>query len=62
MLDGLYSLKRRILRPVSRLPGTRLLRYKVAIGSLGNRVYLGNGRKSMYRSWIYSAALLAGTP
>jgi hypothetical protein len=59
MVESLYYLKRRVLRQVSRLPGTRLLWSKVPIGSLETRIYLGVGVKPMYRFGIYSAALLA---
>jgi hypothetical protein len=55
----LYSLKRKVLRQVSRLPGSRLLWSKVSIGSLETRVFLGVGAKPMYRFGIYSAAALA---
>jgi hypothetical protein len=59
MLDGLHHLKRKVLRQVSRLPGTRLLLSKVPVGSLETRVFLGVGAKPMYRFGIYSAASLA---
>ena len=55
----LYSLKRKVLRQVSRLPGSRLLWSKVSIGSLETRVFLGVGAKPMYRFGIYSKAALA---
>lgn len=59
MLDGLHHLKRKVLRQVSRLPGTRLLLSKVPVGSLETRVFLGVGAKPMYRFGVYSAASLA---
>ena len=53
MLDGLRPLKRKILRQVSRLPGTRRLLSKVPVGSLEKRVFLGVGAKPMYRFGVY---------
>jgi hypothetical protein len=59
MPDGLNSLKRKALRQVSRLPGTRFLWSKVPVGSLETRVFLGVGAKPMYQFGVYSAASLA---
>lgn len=58
MLDSSH-LKRKVLRQVFRLPGTRLLYSKVPVGSLETRVSLGLGARPMYTFGIYSAASLA---
>jgi hypothetical protein len=59
MLGGMYYVKRKVLRQVSRLPGARLLWSKMHLGSLETRVFLGVGARPMYTHGIYSAAALA---